>query len=169
MGHKCIVFERPDGAVSIQYLQYADQVQNRKENDLIALVIRKQLDRLSTKYGGVSVPHVVESDTIPPDGSAEQHFFVAWEWKDNAVICNMSKARAIHMDAIRIVRNAELAAKDITFMRAVEAGDMDAQARITAEKETLRDIPQTFDLRAQTPEGLKGEWPSELPARINSD
>ena len=79
---------------------------------------------------------------------------------------DMTKARAIHMDAIRVVRNAELAAKDVTFMRAVEAGDTDAQATIGTEKQTLRDLPATFDLTtAGTPELLKAKWPAELPAR----
>jgi hypothetical protein len=79
---------------------------------------------------------------------------------------NMTQARAIHLAEIRRVRNLELAAKDITFMRAVEAGDTDAQATIATEKQTLRDIPATFDLTdAATPETLKGKWPAELPAR----
>ena len=66
------------------------------------------------------------------------------------------------MDAIRVVRNAELAAKDITFMRAVEAGDASEQARIASEKQVLRDIPQTLDLTTDTPEELKAIWPIEL-------
>ena len=79
---------------------------------------------------------------------------------------NMSKARVIHMDAIRVVRNAELAAKDITFMRAVEAGDASAQSTIGTEKQVLRDLPATFDLTdAGTPELLKAKWPTELPDR----
>ena len=80
---------------------------------------------------------------------------------------NMTKARTIHMDAIRVVRNAELAAKDITFMRAVEAGDAAAQSTIGTEKQVLRDLPTTFDITtdAGTPELLKGLWPTELPAR----
>ena len=80
---------------------------------------------------------------------------------------NMTKARAIHLTEIRKVRNAELVAKDITFMRAVEAGDTDAQATIKATKQTLRDIPATFDITTDvdTPEQLKGRWPAELPAR----
>ncbi len=78
---------------------------------------------------------------------------------------NMDKARAIHLAEIRRVRNLELAALDITFMRAVEAGDTDAQATIASEKQVLRDIPQTFELTARTPEELKGKWPSELPGR----
>ena len=80
---------------------------------------------------------------------------------------NMTKARVIHMDAIRVARNAELVAKDITFMRAVEAGDASAQSTIATEKQTLRDIPATFDITTgvDTPEKLKAKWPAELPER----
>ncbi|ANS02794.1 hypothetical protein [uncultured Mediterranean phage uvDeep-CGR0-KM14-C182] len=80
---------------------------------------------------------------------------------------NMTKARAIHLEEIRKVRNAELAKEDITFMRAVEAGDTDTQATIATKKQTLRDIPATFDITTgvDTPEKLKAKWPDELPAR----
>ena len=80
---------------------------------------------------------------------------------------NMTKARAIHLTEIRRVRNAELAKEDITFMRAVEAGDTSAQAAVATKKQTLRDIPATFDITTDvdTPEKLKAKWPTELPAR----
>ena len=80
---------------------------------------------------------------------------------------NMTKARAIHLAEIRRVRNEELAKEDITFMRAVEDGDTDAQATIQAKKQTLRDLPATFDITTDvdTPEKLKGKWPTELPDR----
>ena len=80
---------------------------------------------------------------------------------------NMTKARAIHLEKIRKVRNAELAKEDITFMRAVEAGDTDTQATIATKKQTLRDIPASFDITTgvDTPEKLKAKWPAELPAR----
>jgi len=78
---------------------------------------------------------------------------------------NMNKARGIHMNVIRGVRDAELAALDLPYIRALEAGDTEAQAAIAVKKQTLRDIPQTFDLTARTPEQLKGKWPAELPAR----
>jgi hypothetical protein len=80
---------------------------------------------------------------------------------------NMTKARAIHLAQIRRVRNAELVKEDITFMRAVEAGDTDTQATIATKKQTLRDIPATFDITTgvDTPEQLKAKWPTELPAR----
>jgi hypothetical protein len=80
---------------------------------------------------------------------------------------NMTKARAIHLAEIRRVRNEELVKEDVTFMRAVEAGDTDVQATIATKKQVLRDIPQTFDITTDvdTPEKLKAKWPSELPAR----
>ena len=80
---------------------------------------------------------------------------------------NMSKARAIHLAEIRRVRNEELVKEDVTFMRAIEAGDADAQATIKTKKQTLRDLPDTFDITTgvDTPEKLKAKWPSELPAR----
>jgi hypothetical protein len=78
---------------------------------------------------------------------------------------NMTKARVIHMNNIRAIRDRELAEKDITFMRAVEDGNADAQATIKAEKQNLRDIPQTFDITTgvDTPEQLKAKWPDGLP------
>ena len=80
---------------------------------------------------------------------------------------NMTKARAIHLAEIRRVRNAELVKEDVTFMRAIEAEDTDAQATIKTKKQTLRDIPATFDITTDvdTPEKLKAKWPAELPAR----
>jgi hypothetical protein len=78
---------------------------------------------------------------------------------------NMTRAREIHLAEIRRVRNLQLAAMDIAFMRAVEVGDTGAQATIGTEKQVLRDIPQTFDLSTQSPAQLKRRWPPELPPR----
>ena len=107
--------------------------------------------------------------TIEEEDWPIDHTFVdAWEPADGQVIVNMGKARRVYLDRdIRPVRNAELAAKDITFMRAVEAGDTDAQAAIATEKQALRDIPQTFNLTARTPSQLKSLWPPELPPRTS--
>ena len=92
----------------------------------------------------------------------------AWEMDaDGFPTVNMPKARGVHMDKIRVVRNAELVKKDLPSLRALEDGDTDAQATIAAEKQTLRQIPQTFDLTTDndTPLELEAKWPSELPAR----
>ena len=78
------------------------------------------------------------------------------------IVINMPKARGIQMDKIRKIRNKELAKKDVDFMKALELDD-DSHKAITAEKQVLRDIPQTFDLTTDTPEQLKELWPEGLP------
>ena len=80
---------------------------------------------------------------------------------------DMTKARAIHLAEIRRVRNEDLVKEDVTFMRAIESEDTDAQATIKTKKQTLRDLPATFDITTDvdTPEKLKAKWPTELPAR----
>jgi hypothetical protein len=83
------------------------------------------------------------------------------------IIVNMTKARAIHMNVIRRVRNKELAKEDINYTKAVEAGDTSAQTTVATKKQVLRDIPATFDLTTgvSTTDQLKAKWPTELPAR----
>lgn len=76
---------------------------------------------------------------------------------------NMQKARDIHRDKIRAARNPKLAAKDVDFMRAVEAGDTDAQATVAAEKQALRDATAAAAIdAATTPDALKAAWDSAL-------
>ena len=80
---------------------------------------------------------------------------------------DMTKARAIHLEEIRKVRNKELAKEDINMMIANESGTSSAQDAVKAKKQTLRDLPTTFDITTDvdTPEKLKAKWPTELPAR----
>ena len=80
---------------------------------------------------------------------------------------NMTKARAIHLEEIRKVRNEELAKEDVNLMIANESGTSSEQDAVKAKKQTLRDLPATFDITTDvdTPEKLKAKWPAELPAR----
>lgn len=80
--------------------------------------------------------------------------------------CDMVLARNVHMNQIRKVRDVELGKLDDPFMRALETANTLDQQRIAAQKQVLRDIPQTFDLSSYTtPAALKAAWPVELPAR----
>lgn len=77
---------------------------------------------------------------------------------------NMAKARGLHMNRIRKVRDAELAKLDIEYQRADERGNPTEKAAVAARKQALRDIPATFDLTvANTPAELKALWPEGLP------
>ena len=93
-----------------------------------------------------------------------RHFRNVWHIVDGAIEVDMPNARGEHMNTIRKARNKKLDGLDIDFMRAIEAEDTDAQATIKTNKQTLRDIPQTFDLTTDndTPEELLEKWPSEL-------
>jgi hypothetical protein len=87
----------------------------------------------------------------------------AWEDTGALIQVNMPKARVIHMGRIRKLRDAELAKLDVPYMQALESGNPAEQQRIAAQKQTLRDIPQAFDLSGYgTPEELMAAWPAEL-------
>ena len=90
-------------------------------------------------------------------------------WKQNGVGkpgVDMPKARDLHMDKIREVRNEELKKEDINFQRALEADDASVKTVVATKKQALRDLPATFDLNgAGTDEELDALWPNELPER----
>lgn len=116
-------------------------------------------------------PYWIVDDRDLPGGSLDSvestDFFDAWEWGGTSAVVNMPRARGIHLDRIRVVRNAKLQELDITWMKAVESGDTAAQAAIAKAKQILRDIPTTFDLVAgvDTPTQLHAKWPAELGER----
>jgi len=99
----------------------------------------------------------------------EPTFREAWEDTGTAIKINMPKARIIQMDRILKELNDELVKLDVLFTRAFASGDTAEQQRIAALKQTLQDIPQTFDLtKYRTPATLKAAWPTELPRSVVS-
>jgi len=80
---------------------------------------------------------------------------------------NMDKARAIKQDMVRAERKPKFEALDVAFMRAVESGDMDAQADIAAKKQALRDCTEDdCILTAATPDELKAARPAALDIEV---
>jgi len=157
-------FIQPDGTVlpiscpdDDLFFSDGKAVCNETTEDFLQRVIKTHIPADAVSYEIIDV----RTWAFPPD----RIFRDAWSRGNQRIDVDMNKARSIHMAEIRTVRNTELAARDITWMRAVEAGDTNAQATIAAEKQTLRDIPQTFDLTARTPSQLQAKWPLELPPR----
>lgn len=104
----------------------------------------------------VSIAEIAE---VPSDRT----FRDAWQLSGQRVDVQMSKAREIHRDRLRKARAPLLAALDVEFMRAIEAGDKDVQKTVSAKKQTLRDV--TVDPRieaANTADELKAVWPDVL-------
>lgn len=160
MPDKRIVFINPDTNIlnvvspvyqSIEQGFYAD------EEDLLAACVERNVP------AGVAY-RIVEASIIP----THRLFRNAWSDDGNDVVVDMSDARGIHMDAIRVDRDKKLTELDVTFMRAVEDDDSDAQDAASVEKQALRDIPETFDLSsASTPEQLTALWPEDLDRSDN--
>jgi hypothetical protein len=168
---KRVIWINPDTgflAALCPNLQYEGRPEGQTDDEFIAAEASKMVpDGVEFHIVDDDDPDVsalIGSDSVTPD-----------RYFRNALMCNdagkpvvdIPKARAIHLAEIRRVRNVELAAKDVPWMKAVESGDTDAQATIATEKQTLRDIPATFDITTgvDTPEKLKAKWPTELPAR----
>lgn len=80
---------------------------------------------------------------------------------------NMTKAKDIKKDMIRAERAPLLESLDVQFMRAVESGDTEAQAAISAKKQALRDATADPAIEAaSTPEELKAVRPAALDADV---
>ena len=83
---------------------------------------------------------IVDSEDLP---QADNDFLDAWELADGAVNVNLNKAKEITKKRLRAEREPLLAAQDVAYMRALEAGQ--DTASIVAEKQRLRDITSLAD------------------------
>ena len=153
---KVILYTRPDGGVSIVVPTPETLAKFETEDDAIAHVRERSVPDDATKI------RVIDRSAIPE----KRTFRNAWVDGTDKAVTDRSKASAIHMNRIREVRNAELAKEDINFQKAIEADDSSAKTAVATKKQTLRDLPATFDLSgASTDDELDALWPSELPER----
>lgn len=84
--------------------------------------------------------YIVDAATFPEE---DGDFFNAWEQTNGVVTVNLDKAKTITKERLRLERTPLLAAQDVAFQRALEAG-ADTSA-IVAEKQRLRDITLLVD------------------------
>lgn len=103
--------------------------------------------------------HIVDSSAVPEDRTYRN----AWQLEGKKVSVDMQKARAVHMDKLRKLRDAKLKQLDTDYLIADEGGDPAKKAAIKALKQKLRDMPENFDLSlAQDPDQLKSLMPDYL-------
>lgn len=140
---KRIVFQRQDGGVSVVIPVASLDIHE----------IARQAVPPGTSYS------VLEETEIPSD----RYFRSAWTYNGESVVIDMAKAREVHKDRIRADRKPLLEALDIEFMRAVELGDAEKQAEISAKKQELRDATTHPGIAvASTPDELRAVIPSVL-------
>ena len=165
MAYKCIVFDNPaTGHLSVIHPVYNDRLRpsDATDDDVLDECIRRNIETGTLPTGAAY--RVVDASVIP----THRLFRNAWSDDGDEIAVDMSKARDIHMDDIRVDRDKKLTELDVTFMRAIEDDDSDAQSAASVEKQALRDIPETFDLSsASTPEQLTALWPEDLDRTNN--
>lgn len=153
---KRIVYTRPDGGVSIVIPAPQAQRADETEADFLTRV------RAAIPQDARDVT-ICEDTDIPADRTFRNAWTLDPARPKTPVGVDMPKARDIHMTRIREARAPEFARLDGEWMRATGQNDAAEAARIEAERQTLRDLPQTLDLTAAaTADELKAIWPGEL-------
>lgn len=97
--------------------------------------------------------------TVP----ANRDFRGAWSLSGTVISEDMDKAKEIFKDKIREVRLPLLDAEDVVYMKALEAGDSDAQAASVTKKNALRNAPAASAItNADTIAKLKAAWDTSV-------
>ena len=93
--------------------------------------------------------------TVPSD----RHFRGAWSLSGTTISEDLAVAKTIFKDKVREARTPLLAAEDVVYMKALEAGDSSAQTASVAKKKALRDAPDASAITsADTIAKLKAAW-----------
>jgi len=140
-----LIWNKPDGSCCITV--FADDLEaqaatlGKTADELRAETIEK-IQASRPDLVGTTPIHVDEADIDDPLSFGRE------VWSHGAKL-NKPKARAIKTDQIRPERNERLAALDIDYMRADEAGNVPEKERVAVVKQELRDLPATIQLNMQ--------------------
>jgi len=99
------------------------------------------------------------SATVPSD----RHFRDAWSLSGTTITEDLSAAKTLFKEKIRIARKPLLEAQDVAYMKALEAGESSAQTTAINAKTALRDAPAAAAItNADTIAKLKAAWDTTL-------
>ena len=116
----------------------------------------------------MATTYIVDKDGNQIDAStatvpSDRHFRGAWSLSGSVISEDMTKAKEIFKDKIREVRAPLLEAEDVVYMKALEAGDSDAQAASVTAKTALRDAPAASAItNAADIAALKAAWDTSV-------
>ena len=112
--------------------------------------------------------YIVDKDGNQADASsvtvpASRDFRGAWTLNGSVISEDLGKAKEIFKDKIREVRGPLLEAEDVVYMKALEAGDTDAQAASVTKKNNLRNAPAASAItNAANIAALKAAWDTDV-------
>jgi len=116
----------------------------------------------------MATTYIVDKDGNQIDAStatvpSDRHFRGAWSLSGSVISEDMDAAKAIFKDKIREVRAPLLEAEDVVYMKALEAGDSDAQAASVTSKNALRNAPAASAItNAADIAALKAAWDTDV-------
>jgi hypothetical protein len=116
----------------------------------------------------MATTYIVDKDGNQIDAStatvpSDRHFRGAWSLSGSVISEDMTKAKEIFKDKIREVRAPLLEAEDVVYMKALEAGDSDAQAASVTAKNALRNAPAASAItNAADIAALKAAWDTSV-------
>lgn len=147
-----LIIERSDGGVSIAH---------NPPDDAAAYVAKWQSSFL---HDGKQQATALSWKLIRRDELiADRTFRDAWTVSGGEIVCDVARAMDIWKNKMRAARAPKLAALDVEYQRADEAGDAVAKTAIAARKKELRDVTAHPSLTgAKTPDEIKAVWPDCL-------
>lgn len=149
---KAILAEYVDGRVGIMPVDPMCRLEGESEQAQIER-ISKRLPPWTQRW------KVVAWAAIPSD----RRFVKAWVWGEDGVTHDRAKCIEIQKHRLRMLRAPKLAALDIEYQRADEAGDAAAKAAIAVKKKQLREVTEHPSLTAwQTLDELFNAVPEAL-------
>ena len=97
----------------------------------------------------------------PSDCPTDRSFRDAWSYDGSNFGINITKAKEIHKDRIRLAREKKFEELDVEFQRALETS-ADTSA-IVAKKQALRDAPAASGITtAANANDLKAQWDTSI-------
>lgn len=127
-----------------------------QENNKLAVIIPCGAVEDAIKDVPAETPYAIVDDLSAVDND----YFDGFVYEDGDAIAHIATCKEIHLNKFRAARAPKLAALDIAYTRADEAGDAVKKTEIAAQKQALRDVTKTplpDDLA-----GIKATWPDIL-------
>lgn len=137
-----------------KYLKEIKKLSINDEDDVMQYLVDNDLP------AGVTTHEIIDDSLLPTD----RYFRNVWEHDEGKanVKIDLQKARDDHMERIKDARDDEMLVKDAEQIK--DLTDDTKIALVQAEKDTLANIHNTFDLlRYTTLEDIKNAWPVEVP------
>ena len=146
-----IVWRNPDGSLYIT-VPASPRIDGEDDAAYLDRVAARTQSAVPSLADAVRVHNIATADLIPGDRT----FRGAWTVDGDAIGVDMGKAREIQRQRLRDLRTPILDQLDRALQRALDQGNNDEAARISARRQALRDVTAAPEIAAaRTPDELK--------------